>query len=135
MSQRQAAVAEQLVISLTLTIGLAVSFRYRFGAVTKSAVLVSCALMGRANQFNSGGGIFHVTHRCHNRAFLLKFARDRDAYRAILREQLEEFEVWLLRGTEYGWARRSKMERKGRVKNPWVRQRLKAKSRWKIPPA
>ena len=52
--------------------------------------------MGRANQFNSGGGIFHVTHRCHNRAFLLKFGRDRDAYRAILRQQLEEFEVWLL---------------------------------------
>lgn len=26
--------------------------------------------MGRANQLNSGGGIFHVTHRCHNRAFL-----------------------------------------------------------------
>ena len=53
-------------------------------------------LVGRANQFNSGGGIFHVTHRCHNRAFLLKFGRDRDAYRAILRQQLKEFEVWLL---------------------------------------
>jgi Transposase and inactivated derivatives len=53
-------------------------------------------LVGRANQFNSGGGIFHLTHRCHNRAFLLKFARDRDAYRAIVREQLEAFEVWLL---------------------------------------
>jgi putative transposase len=52
--------------------------------------------MGRANQFNSGGGIFHVTHRCHNRAFLLKFARDRDAYRALLRHQLQEFDVWLL---------------------------------------
>ena len=52
--------------------------------------------MGRANQFNSGGGIFHVTHRCHNRAFLLRFARDRDAYRALLRRQLEEFAVWLL---------------------------------------
>ena len=37
-----------------------------------------------------------MTHRCHNRAFLLKFARDRDAYRAILREQLDNFEVWLL---------------------------------------
>jgi putative transposase len=52
--------------------------------------------VGRANQFNSGGGIYHVTHRCHNRAFLLKFARDRDAYRDILRQQLEEFKVWLL---------------------------------------
>ena len=52
--------------------------------------------MRRANQFNHGGGIFHVTHRCHNRAFLLKFARDRDAYREMLRRQLEQFEVWLL---------------------------------------
>ena len=52
--------------------------------------------MGRANQFNGSGGIFHVTHRCHNRAFLLRFARDREAYRAILREQLQEFEVCLL---------------------------------------
>ena len=37
-----------------------------------------------------------MTHRCHNRAFLLKFARDRDIYRSILRRQLEEYEVWLL---------------------------------------
>ena len=51
--------------------------------------------MGRANQFNSGGGIFHLTHRCHNRAFLLKFARDRDGYREMLRRQLEEFKVCL----------------------------------------
>ena len=51
--------------------------------------------MGRANQLGSGG-IFHITHRCHNRAFLLKFACDRDGYRAMLREQLKRFEVWLL---------------------------------------
>jgi len=42
------------------------------------------------------GGIFHITHRCHNRAFLLKFACDRDGYRAMLREQLKRFGVWLL---------------------------------------
>jgi hypothetical protein len=62
----------------------------------KWTVLVDCTAVGRANQFNSGGGIFPVTHRCHNRAFLLKFACDRELYRSILREQLEEFEVWLL---------------------------------------
>jgi hypothetical protein len=37
-----------------------------------------------------------VTHRCHNRAFLLKFARDRDTYRAMLRQQLPQFQVALL---------------------------------------
>ena len=41
------------------------------------------------------GEIFHLTHRCHNRAFLLKFARDRDAYRAKLREHLQRFELAL----------------------------------------
>ena len=50
----------------------------------------------RANQFSAAGGISHVTHRCHNRAFLLKFACDRDAYREMLRQQLAQFEVWLL---------------------------------------
>ena len=29
-----------------------------------------------------------MTHRCHNREFLLKSARDRDGYRARLREHL-----------------------------------------------
>jgi putative transposase len=40
--------------------------------------------------------VFHLTHRCHNRAFLLRFARDREAYRAKLRQRLQEHEVWLL---------------------------------------
>jgi REP-associated tyrosine transposase len=52
--------------------------------------------MARANLLAKGGGIFHVTHRCHNRAYLLKFARDRDAYREMLREQLPRLELWLL---------------------------------------
>jgi putative transposase len=52
--------------------------------------------MGRANLLSCSGGIFHVTHRCHNRAFLLKFARDREAYREMLRQQLGRFKLWLL---------------------------------------
>ena len=45
--------------------------------------------MGRAHRLTVEGGIFHVTHRCHNQAFLLKFVRDRDAYREKLREIME----------------------------------------------
>ena len=52
--------------------------------------------MPRGNHLRGEGGVFHLTHRCHNRAFLLRFARDRDAYRAKLREHLARFEVaWL----------------------------------------
>jgi putative transposase len=52
--------------------------------------------MARANRLKGDGGVFHVTHRCHDRKFLLKFARDRNAYRAKLLEHLRQYEVWLL---------------------------------------
>jgi REP-associated tyrosine transposase len=52
--------------------------------------------MARANRLGGYGGVFHVTHRCHNREFLLRFALDRDGYRARLRTHLPEFEVALL---------------------------------------
>jgi putative transposase len=52
--------------------------------------------MARANRLRGDGGIFHVTHRCHDREFLLKFARDRNAYRAKLREHLRQYEVSIL---------------------------------------
>jgi putative transposase len=52
--------------------------------------------MSRAHRLPPGGGVFHLTHRCHNRAFLLKFARDRNAYRAKLREHLPQHEPVLL---------------------------------------
>ena len=52
--------------------------------------------MPRAHRLKVAGGLFHLTHRCHNRAFLLRFARDRDAYRAKLRQKLKRFEVSLL---------------------------------------
>ena len=52
--------------------------------------------MPRAHRLRVEGGIFHLTHRCHNRAFLLKFARDREAYRARMRAKLREFDISLL---------------------------------------
>jgi putative transposase len=47
------------------------------------------AAMPRANRYIVAGPVFHVTHRCHNRDYLFRFARDRDAYRSMMREQLE----------------------------------------------
>ena len=53
-------------------------------------------VMPRTNRLRTDGGVFHLTHRCHNRAFLLKFARDRDTYRSLLREHLHQYDVGLL---------------------------------------
>ncbi len=55
--------------------------------------LAKLRLVGQANPFHPDGEIYHVTHRCCNQASLLQFSRDRDAYRDILRQPLEEFEV------------------------------------------
>ena len=52
--------------------------------------------MTRAHRLRVEGGLFHLTHRCHNRAFLLKFARDRNAYRTKMREKLKRFDLSLL---------------------------------------
>jgi putative transposase len=52
--------------------------------------------MPRANRYTLTGRVCHITHRCHDQAFLLRFARDRDAYRARLREALKTFDVHLL---------------------------------------
>jgi putative transposase len=50
----------------------------------------------RANRSITEGSNFHVTHRCHDRAFLLKFARDRNGCRALLRDHLLDSDVCLL---------------------------------------
>ena len=53
--------------------------------------------MTRANRFRGdGGGFFHVTHRCHDREFLLRFVRDRNAYRSKLLEHLKLYDISLL---------------------------------------
>jgi len=33
--------------------------------------------MPRANRYFLPGHVWHITHRCHNKEFLLKFAKDR----------------------------------------------------------
>ena len=52
--------------------------------------------MPRGNRYLVPGMTYHVTHRCHNRDFLLKFSKDRDLYRSMMRERLKAFDVSLL---------------------------------------
>ncbi len=39
---------------------------------------------------------YHLTHRCHNRSYLFRFAKDRDVYREMLRQCLRKYRTPLL---------------------------------------
>jgi len=52
--------------------------------------------MPRANRYILPGHIYHITHRCHDRQFLFKFAKDRNGYRQRLIQTTREEAVSLL---------------------------------------
>ena len=52
--------------------------------------------MPRANRYILPGRTYHLTHRCHNRSFLFRFAKDRTEYCRRLRWAVREFRVSLL---------------------------------------
>lgn len=52
--------------------------------------------MPRANRHFLAGQVWHVTHRCHERAFLLRFARDRRRYLRWLFEAKKRFGLCVL---------------------------------------
>jgi len=52
--------------------------------------------MPRAGRYILPRQLYHITHRCHDRAFLLRFARDRCAYRDWLREGSARYHVSIL---------------------------------------
>ena len=52
--------------------------------------------MPRANRHIQAGHTYHITYRCHDRSFLLRFARDRQAYRAWLIDGLKSWNVRLM---------------------------------------
>ena len=52
--------------------------------------------MARAHRIHVPGQVWHLTHRCHHRRFLLKFARDRRLWRAWLYESRRRFGLCVL---------------------------------------
>lgn len=52
--------------------------------------------MPRANRHFLPGLVWHITHRCHRREFLLKFARDRRNYLQWLFEARKRFDLCIL---------------------------------------
>lgn len=55
--------------------------------------------MPRANRYFLPGHVWHITHRCHQKAFLLKFARDRQHYLHWLFEAKKRFGLCVLNYT------------------------------------
>ncbi len=49
--------------------------------------------MPRASDYLLPGYTYHLTHRCHDRQFLLRFAKDRDTYREWLRVGVKRHSV------------------------------------------
>ena len=52
--------------------------------------------MPRAKRFFESGQILHITHRCHKKEFLLKFARDRRRYIAWLYQAKKRYKTKVL---------------------------------------
>ncbi len=52
--------------------------------------------MPRANRLFAQHGIWHITHRCHKKEFLLKFVRDRRLWRYWLFEARRRYELSVL---------------------------------------
>jgi putative transposase len=55
--------------------------------------------MPRANRFFLPGYVWHITHRCHKREFLLKFARTRQRYQHWLYQARKRFAIEILNYT------------------------------------
>ncbi|MDD4457802.1 MAG: transposase [Syntrophotalea acetylenica] len=55
--------------------------------------------MARANRHRIPGCIWHITHRCHKKEFLLKFAHDRHRFVGWLREARPRFSMQILNYT------------------------------------
>ena len=52
--------------------------------------------MPRASRHLLPGYVWHITHRCHQRKFLLKFARDRRRYLHWVFEAKKRFGLFVL---------------------------------------
>ena len=52
--------------------------------------------MARANRHHIPGQVWHITHRCHKKEFLLKFAKDRRSWHSWLFEAKKRFGLCVL---------------------------------------
>jgi putative transposase len=99
--------------------------------------------MPRANRHFLPGHVWHVTHRCHERDFLFKFARDRNCYLRWLYEARKRFELCILnyvvtsnhihllvKDTEEGVIARSMQLAAGRTAQDYNRRKTRLGAFW-----
>ncbi len=55
--------------------------------------------MGRANRHHISGQVWHTTHRCHKKEFLLKFVRDCKHWIQLLFEAKKRYGLDILNDT------------------------------------
>ncbi len=55
--------------------------------------------MARANRHHIAGQVWHITHRCHKKEFLLKFGRDRKRWLEWLFEAKKRYGLQILNYT------------------------------------
>jgi len=70
--------------------------------------------MPRANRHFLPGHVWHITHRCHEKNFLLKFARDRRRYLRWVFEAKKRFGLSVLGREKRGRTNLSDAQRMGR---------------------
>jgi putative transposase len=58
--------------------------------------------MPRANRYFLPGHVWHITHRCHKKEFLLKFAKDRKRWLHWLFEARKRFGLCVLNYIIFG---------------------------------
>ena len=56
--------------------------------------------MARANRHHIPGYIWHITHRCHKREFLLKFEKDKKRWVDWLFQSKKRYDVYELRESQ-----------------------------------
>ena len=99
--------------------------------------------MPRANRYFLPGKLYHLTHRCHDRQFLFKFAKDRNRYRQIMWESLDHFAVevfsycltsnhthFLVRSEEPGLISQWMQEVEGQFAQAYNRRKKRSGSFW-----
>ena len=99
--------------------------------------------MARANRHFLPGHVWHITHRCHERDFLFKFARDRNRYLRWLYEARKRFGLCILnyvvtsnhihllvKDTEEGVIARSMQLAAGRTAQDYNRRKSRLGAFW-----